>query len=172
MLIALVALQDGLGIDLVRFFFRLVVRGCFFDLLKLLLGSFWAASGPFLTVFGPLGTIWVHSWGHFRPPWGRCSVRGCRLATLFESMFAFHFSTFTFGFPSQLFSLWDSLLNLSRLDLNVRIASRESTHPRGAVPTQPQARIPPATGTSARPCGLRAARLNTARPLAGARRVG
>ena len=57
MLIGPWAVQDGLGIDLVRFFFRLVVWVRFFDLLKLLLGSFWAASGPVLGLFGP-------SWHH------------------------------------------------------------------------------------------------------------
>ena len=53
MLIGPWAVQDGLGIDLVRFFFRLVVWVRFFDLLKLLLGWFWAASGAVLAIFGP-----------------------------------------------------------------------------------------------------------------------
>ena len=41
--------QDGLGIVLVRFFFRLAVRVRFFGPLGLLLGSFWGAPG---VVFG------------------------------------------------------------------------------------------------------------------------
>ena len=129
------AIPDGHGIVLVRSCFRVVVWGRFFDLLKLLLGSFWAASGPVLALFGPLSTIWGHSWGHFRPPWGRCSVVGAVLQPCLSqcSLFAFRFS------------LLDFPLNLSRLDLNVRIASKEPTHPRGAVPTQPQARTPPDT---------------------------
>ena len=59
MLIGPGAVQDGLGIDLVRFFFRLVVWVRFFDPLELLLGLSWAASGPVLghlgLVFGLLG---------------------------------------------------------------------------------------------------------------------
>ena len=54
MLISPWAVQDGLGIDLVRFFFRLDVWVRFFDLLKLFLGSFCAASCP---VLGHLGLI-------------------------------------------------------------------------------------------------------------------
>ena len=57
MLIGPWAVQGGLGIDLVRFFFRLVVWARFFNLLGLLLGSFWAASGSVLGLFGP-------SWHH------------------------------------------------------------------------------------------------------------
>ena len=57
MLIGPWAVQDGLGIDLVRSFFRPVVWVRFFHVLKLLLGSFWAASGPVLGLFGP-------SWRH------------------------------------------------------------------------------------------------------------
>ena len=76
------------------------------------LGSSWGGFGPLLAPFWAssalLGTILAHSWGHFRPPRGRCSIRGCRCATLLESMFAFHFSMLTFGF---------SMFNLLRLDL-------------------------------------------------------
>ena len=57
MLIGPWAVQDGLEIALVRSFFRLVVWVRFFDLLKLLLGSFWATSGSVLGLFGP-------SWHH------------------------------------------------------------------------------------------------------------
>ena len=57
MLIGPWAVQDGLGIDLVRSFFRLVVWVRFLDPLGLLLGSFWAASGSVLGLFGP-------SWHH------------------------------------------------------------------------------------------------------------
>ena len=46
------AVQDGLGIVLVRSFFRLAVRGLFFDALGCLLESFWGASG---LVLGHLG---------------------------------------------------------------------------------------------------------------------
>ena len=137
---ALVAIQDGLGIDLVRFFFRLVVWGRFFDLLKLLWGRFGPLLAPFWSssallapfgstpgvIFGLLGADVPFVGAVLQPCLSRCSL-------------------FTCGFPSHLFSLLDSLFNLSRLDLNVCIASRESTHPRGAVPTQPQARIPPDT---------------------------
>ena len=58
MLIGPMAVQDGLGIVLVRSFFRLAVGVRFFDLLRLLLGWFWAASGAVLGLFGP-------SWHHF-----------------------------------------------------------------------------------------------------------
>ena len=58
LLIDPVAVQDGLGIVLVRSFFRLAVWVRFFDLLRLLLGWFWAASGAVLGLFGP-------SWHHF-----------------------------------------------------------------------------------------------------------
>ena len=51
-------IQDGLGVVLVRSFFRLAVWVRFFDLLRLLLGWFWAASGAVLGLFGP-------SWHHF-----------------------------------------------------------------------------------------------------------
>ena len=57
MLIGPWAVQDGLGIDLVRSFFRLVVWVRFLDPLGLLLGSLWAASGSVLGLFGP-------SWHH------------------------------------------------------------------------------------------------------------
>ena len=56
MLIGPWAVQDGLGIDLVRSFFRLAVRDRFFDPLELLLGSSWGALGP---VFGRLGLSWA-----------------------------------------------------------------------------------------------------------------
>ena len=46
------AVQDGLGIVLVQFFFRLVVWVRFFVPLGLLLGSFWGAPGA---IFGLLG---------------------------------------------------------------------------------------------------------------------
>ena len=45
------AVQDGLGIVLVRSFFRLVVRDRFFGRLGLLLGSFLAAPGVVLVLF-------------------------------------------------------------------------------------------------------------------------
>ena len=54
--IALVALQDGLGIDLVRFFFRLVVRDAFFTFLS----SSWGRFGPLLGFFAPLRPSWHH----------------------------------------------------------------------------------------------------------------
>ena len=57
MVIDPLAVQDGLGIVLIRFFFRLAVWVRFFDPLGLLLGSFWAASGSVLGLFGP-------SWHH------------------------------------------------------------------------------------------------------------
>ena len=52
------AVQDGLGIVLVRSFFRLATRARFLGPLGLLLGSFWGASG---LVLGHLGV----SWGRF-----------------------------------------------------------------------------------------------------------
>ena len=45
-------IQDGLGIVLVRFFFRLAVRDRFFCPLGLLLGSFVGAPGVVLVLFG------------------------------------------------------------------------------------------------------------------------
>ena len=59
------AVQDGLGIVLVRSFFRLAVRVRLFDPLGLLLGSSGGALGP---VLGCLGLSWArfgHSGGHF-----------------------------------------------------------------------------------------------------------
>ena len=58
MLIGPLGVQEGLGIVLVRFYFRLAVRVRFFDPLGLLLGPSWGALGP---VFGCLGL----SWGRF-----------------------------------------------------------------------------------------------------------
>ena len=55
-------IQDGLGIVLVRSFFRLAVWDRFFDPLKLLLGSFWRALGGGLR---PLGVIWEPLGRHF-----------------------------------------------------------------------------------------------------------
>ena len=52
MLIGPGAVQDGLGIVLVRFFFRLAVWGRFLDHLRPLLGPFWGAPGA---IFGLLG---------------------------------------------------------------------------------------------------------------------
>ena len=70
MLIGPWAVQDGLGIVLVRFFFRLAVWDRFFDPLKLLLGSFWQALGgrlrPLGVISGPLGRhFWISEvvWG-------------------------------------------------------------------------------------------------------------
>ena len=56
------AVQDGLGIVLVRSFFRLAVRGLFFDALGCLLESFWGTSG---LVLGHLGL----SWARFGSSW-------------------------------------------------------------------------------------------------------
>ena len=50
------AVQEGLGIVLVRSFFRLAVRTRFFDPLGLLLGSFCGAPG---VIFGDLGSCWA-----------------------------------------------------------------------------------------------------------------
>ena len=50
MLIGPGAVQDGLGIVLVRSFFRLVVRDRFFGRLGLLLGSFLGAPGVVLVL--------------------------------------------------------------------------------------------------------------------------
>ena len=49
------AVQDGLGIVLVRSFFRLAIRDHFFEPLGCLLESFW---GVFGLVFGHLGPVW------------------------------------------------------------------------------------------------------------------
>ena len=49
------AVQDGLGIVLVRSFFRLAIRDHFFGPLGCLLESFW---GVFGLVFGHLGPVW------------------------------------------------------------------------------------------------------------------
>ena len=55
MLIGWWAVQDGLGIVLVRFFFHLAVRVRFFVPLGLVLGSSWCAFG---SVLGHLGLFW------------------------------------------------------------------------------------------------------------------
>ena len=60
MLIGPWAVQDGLGIDVVRSFFRLAVYVRFVDPLGLLLGSFWDAPGA---VLGPLGLSLGLFWG-------------------------------------------------------------------------------------------------------------
>ena len=64
------AVQDALGIVLVRSFFRLAVWDRFLDPLKLLLRSFWRALGSRLkllgVIWGPLGRhFWVSEvvWG-------------------------------------------------------------------------------------------------------------
>ena len=61
-------IQDGLGIVLVRSFFRLVVRVRFFDALGLLLGSSGVAFGLVLGSLGPvlgrLGLVLGHSGWH------------------------------------------------------------------------------------------------------------
>ena len=62
MLIGPWAVQDGLGIDLVRSFFRLAVRDYFFDPLELLLGPSWGALGH---VLGCLELSWAR-FGAFR----------------------------------------------------------------------------------------------------------
>ena len=59
MLIGPGAVQDCLGIDLVRLFFRLAVWVRFFGCLGLLLGSFWGAPGA---VFGHFGLSWARFW--------------------------------------------------------------------------------------------------------------
>ena len=62
MLIGPWGVQDGLGIVLVRSFFRLAVRVRFFGPLGLLLGSF---LGALYLVLGHLGL----SWARFGPSW-------------------------------------------------------------------------------------------------------
>ena len=52
------AVQDGLGIVLVRSFFRLAIRDHFFGPLGCLLESFWAVFG---LVLGHLGLVFGHS---------------------------------------------------------------------------------------------------------------
>ena len=56
MLIGPGAVQDGLGIVLVRSFFRLAVWVRFFEPLRLLLGPSWGALGP---VLGCLELSWA-----------------------------------------------------------------------------------------------------------------
>ena len=62
MLIGPWAVQDGLGIVLVRSFFRLAVWVRFFGPLGLVLGSFWGALG---VVLEPLGVIFEPLGDHF-----------------------------------------------------------------------------------------------------------
>ena len=59
MLIGSWGIQDGLGIVLVRLFFRLAVWDRFLGPLGCLLGSFWGALG---VIFGNLGSSWVRFW--------------------------------------------------------------------------------------------------------------
>ena len=53
------AVQDGLGIVLVRSFFRLAVRDHFVGPLECLLESFWDVCG---LVLGHLGLSWASFW--------------------------------------------------------------------------------------------------------------
>ena len=57
------AVQDGLGIVLVRSFFRLAIRDHFFEPLGCLLESFW---GVFVLVFGHVGAFFGPSWSRNR----------------------------------------------------------------------------------------------------------
>ena len=59
MLIDPLAVQDGLGIVLVRSFFRLAIRDRFWGPLGCLLESFW---GVFGLVLGHLGLSWARFW--------------------------------------------------------------------------------------------------------------
>ena len=58
------AVQDGLGIVLVRSFFRLAVWDRFFGPLELLLGRLGEPLAPFWAVLGSLGLVFGHSEGH------------------------------------------------------------------------------------------------------------
>ena len=71
MLIGPGAVQDGLGIVLVRSFFRLAIRDHFFGPLGCLLESFW---GVFGLVLGHLGL----SWARFGSSW---ALRGSFLGS-------------------------------------------------------------------------------------------
>ena len=53
------AVQDGLGVVLVRSFFRLGIRNHFFRPLGCLLESFWDVFG---LVLGHLGLLWARFW--------------------------------------------------------------------------------------------------------------
>ena len=68
MLIGPWGVQDGLGIVLVRFFFRLAIRDHFFGPLGCLLESFWGvfglALGHLWPVWGRLGLVLGHSGWH------------------------------------------------------------------------------------------------------------
>ena len=62
MLIGPGAVQDGLGIVLVRFFFRLVISVRFFVPLGLLLGPFGALLVPFSAFLEPIFVSWEPLW--------------------------------------------------------------------------------------------------------------
>ena len=82
MLIGPGAVQDGLGIVLVRFFFHLAVRVRFFVPLGLVLGSSWGAFG---SVLGRLGVFWPR-FGVLR--WAFLSVSTSFLSSCFFAFVA------------------------------------------------------------------------------------
>ena len=129
MLIGPWAVQDALENDVVRSFFRLVVWVRFFDLLKLLLGSFWAASGSVLGLFGP---SWQHLgalMGSFWPPWARFLVRECGLGVFFQiclSMFACRFSICGLSLSSFAFRFVDAARRPGTADCALRDQIRKT----------------------------------------------
>ena len=86
MLIGCWAVQDGLGIVLVRSFFRLAVWIRFFHPLGCLLGSFWGASG---LVLGHLGLSWVR-FGSSLALLGLFSVTPCNIFEFYNPIPSTH----------------------------------------------------------------------------------
>ena len=112
MLIGPWVVQDGLGIVLVRFFFRLAVWDRFFVPLKPLLARFWCAPGAIFGLleanFRFLGAV-LMSFSGFS---GRCSFGTCPLAFGRRSLFYLSMSLVSFPIVVVLLSLFDSSMVL------------------------------------------------------------
>ena len=104
------AVQDALGIVLVRYFFRLAIRARFLEPLGCLLGSFWDAPG---VIFDNLGGSWSRigsSWALF----GALRIAFCSPRILYahqlvnssaiQPMARLHFATRAGGLRAERFN--------------------------------------------------------------------
>ena len=97
------AVQDGLGIDLVRSFFRLAVWVRFFGPLERLLGSSWVAFGFVLDhlglSWGRLGLSWARFWAVRMACWSPITLNSHQLinSSTIEPMAGQHFATWAGG---------------------------------------------------------------------------